>query len=237
MIQPKLKKCKGHGKALGSGCDRMALRRRYGLCDRCFIDWLLYTNRGKEHLEKSKLLGKKKARKRAERIEKAKIRKLKEQVTDYKKKLQTKVNEIVRLIDIGQPCLATQRHAKQMHAGHVFSRGSQPSMKYNLHNIHRQSAQSNHWQADDIKMREGLVREYGQDYLDFVVTLKATKALKFSKPQYKAFWQIACVIVNDMRRDGKTYNRQERIEMRNWVNIKLGIYHLKHSKYDTVTTN
>lgn len=130
------------------------------------------------------------------------------------------------------PCLATQKHARQIHGGHVLSRGSQPSIKYNLHNIHRQSAQSNHWQADDIKMREGLEREYGKEYLDFVLSLKQTRALKFTKPQYLAFYRIACDIVNDLRKQGKTFNTKERIEMRNKLNIKLGIYHLRHSRYD-----
>ena len=36
--------------------------------------------------------------------------------------------------------------ANQMHAGHVYSRGSNPMLRFNLHNIHRQSAQSNHFQ-------------------------------------------------------------------------------------------
>ena len=232
-IKVKAKECKScNPKTKGLGCGKPSFKRKYGLCQRCFLDWLLYTPEGQKHLEQSTLKGKKKARKDKEREEHALIKKLKIDTTDYKSKLQTKVNEIARLIDTGLPCLARGNHAKQMHGGHVLSRGSQPSMRYNLHNIHRQSAQSNHWQQDDIKMREGLAREYGNGYLDFLIGLKATPPLKYSNVEYKEFYEIACEIARDMRLSGEVFNTKERIKKRNWVNIKIGMYYLKHSRYD-----
>ena len=232
-MKVKAKECKScNTKTKGLGCGRLAFKRQYGLCQRCFLDWLLNTPEGKKHLDKSVLKGKKKARKDAEKKEHALIKKLKLETVDYKTKLQRKINEIARLIDIGLPCLATGTHAKQMHGGHVFSRGSQPSMRYNLHNIHRQSARSNYWQQDDIKMREGVAREYSNRYFDFLVSLKATQPLKYSNAEYQAFYKLACEIANEMRRSGETFNTKQRIKKRNWVNIKLGIYHLKHSKYN-----
>ncbi len=83
-------------------------------------------------------------------------------------KLQTEINAIVRIIDKGLPCLARNIHANQIHAGHIYSRGGTPCLRYNLHNIHRQCAQSNHFQSDDLKLRQGLINEYGRDYMDYL---------------------------------------------------------------------
>jgi len=101
------------------------------------------------------------------KTEKEKIKSL----SDWKADLQTEVNSIVRLIDKGQLCLARQINAGQLHGGHVFSSGANKNFTYNCHNIHRQSAQSNHWQNDDALMKEGLEREYGRSYLLFVTAL------------------------------------------------------------------
>lgn len=229
------KKCKGIGKAQNyDGCKKLSINRRYGLCRNCYIDWLLHTEEGKAHLEQSKLKGKKKAKIEADKKEREKIKKIKEELTDYKFKLQDKVNEIVRLIDVGQPCLATQLHAKQIHAGHVYSRGSQQSMRFNLHNIHRQSAQSNWHQSDDLKMRDGIIREYGEDYMNFITSLKQTPAIKLNNTEFKRAHTIASSIVTRMRREGEVYDTIGRLKMRNKVNMELGIYNYNFCIYDKV---
>ena len=228
----KPKKCKSvNAKTSGHGCGKPTFKRTYGLCQMCYIDWLLKTPEGQKHLEQSKLTGKKKVRKEAEEVENAKFKKMKEDLKDYKKDLRVKIQEIARLIDIGLPCLARQNVVRYYDGGHVYGVGANQSMRYNLHNIHRQGKGSNKWQKDDLLMREGLVREYGQDYVDFLFSCKATLPLKFSRYQYMAFYKIACDIANDLKKKSISYCTKERIEMRNKINIELGIYHLKHSRY------
>ena len=226
------KKCRGAGKALGYGCNEIVLIRKYGLGVKCcYTDWLLNSFEGQKVLQKGQLIGKKKATKE----QKAEDKQKKDAVTDWKAKLQSKVNEIVRLIDTGQPCLARGHHSKQLHAGHIYSRGSNPSMKFNLHNIHRQSAQSNHFQNEDGLLREGLVNEYGQEYMEFISELRQTPPLKFMAYEYMPLFRYACRIAAEMRREGKTFDKLERIEMRNKINIKLNIYKLKFCKYENNT--
>lgn len=225
----KEKKCKGTGKALNSGCGKVELIKSYGLCYNCYVDWLLNTPLGNEKLERSRIQGKK----RFEKEERSKKRTYKLKNSDWKVKLQDKINEIVRIIDAGLPCLARGHHAKQIHAGHVYARGGNQTIRYNLHNIHRQSAQSNHYQNDDGLLREGLTNEYGQDYMNFISDLRSTKALKFTNDEYYQFYKKACHIANRMRKDGNKYQTpQDRIVKRNNVNIEIGIYRLKHSNYD-----
>jgi hypothetical protein len=165
-----------------------------------------------------------KAKKQIESKEKKADKELKDIVTNWKKKLQQKINEIVRLIDKGQLCLARQINAGQLHGGHVFSSGANKNFTYNTHNIHRQSAQSNHWQNDDALMKEGLEREYGRSYLLFVTGLKQTPVPKYSNQEYQMFYSLACGISNRLKKAEKEYNLEERIELRNQINLELGIY-------------
>ena len=90
-----------------------------------------------------------KAKKQAEKQDKLAKKEAKATITDWGKKLQDKVQEILRLIDFGQACLARQYIPKQTHSGHLVSRSAAANMKYNLHNMFAQSAQSNHFQNDD----------------------------------------------------------------------------------------
>ncbi len=218
----KAKKCKGTGKAINYGCGSSQIYRKYGLgltC-RCFSNWLLNSAEGKETLKKTQLRASVKVKKEKNR----EIRDRKESIIDYSKKLQTKINEIVRLIDIGQPCLARGHHAKQIHAGHVYSRGSSPTIKFNLHNIHRQSAQSNHFQNEDGLLREGLVKEYGLKYFEYVSSLRQTEALQYSNEEFKVFYGIACKIAIELRKTGGINNKEQRLQIRTELNKRLGIY-------------
>ncbi len=121
-MKTKAKKCKSvNTKTLGLGCGKMSFRRRYGLCDRCYIDWLLKTPEGQKQLELSKLKGAKKLRKRREEKEKETMRKMKAEITDYQGLLKTKCQHIARLIDKGLPCLARQNHVNRYDGGHVLA--------------------------------------------------------------------------------------------------------------------
>jgi hypothetical protein len=150
----------------------------------------------------------------------------KEKTSNWKNKLQVEINKIVRLIDKDLPCLARKRGGK-MAAGHVFSRGSSPPIRYNLHNIHRQNTQSNHFQNDDGLLREGLVNEYGQQYMDFISELRRTPQLHYKDFEYKEFTKKAQGIVLSLTKLNLNYSLKNRILLRNRINEELGIYDLE----------
>ncbi len=172
-----------------------------------------------EKVAKQKIAQKKQAEKQW-KIQKAE---LKENTSNWKHKLQVEINKIVRLIDKDLPCLARKNGGK-MQAGHVFSRGSNPPIRYNLHNIHRQNAQSNHFQNDDGLLREGLVAEYGQEYMNFISELRRTPQLHYKEFEYQELAKIAREIVANLSKKDLTYSLEDRIALRNEINLEMGIY-------------
>lgn len=234
------KKCKGTGKASDfQGCgtelpftEKNGIRTykaKYGLglnC-KCFSKFLISTDEGKDILEKAKISGKKKV----EKQERAKTRDEKSLNADWSKRLQDAVNGIVRTIDKGLTCLARNQRG-QMHAGHVYARGGNSTIKFNLHNIHRQCAQSNHHQNDDGKLREGVINEYGQDYMDFISALRRTPALTFNNSEYRDLTNKARKILKDLKEKDRIYSKSERVEMRNRINVELGIYDTEFCEFE-----
>lgn len=235
--EPK-KKCKGTGKAKGHGCLTMQpltyygkRNHHYGLAKscKCYTKWLLETDEGKEVLAARTIQGQKRARKAAK--SKAHRERADSLHKNWSKLLQVEINKIVRHIDKGLPCLA-RIITGQMHAGHVYARGGHSTIKYNLHNIHRQSAQSNHFGNDDGKLREGVIREYGQHYMDFISELRQTPMLHYNNKEYRELTKKARNIYNELKKNPRAYTKTERIEMRNRINIQLGIYEQKFCEFE-----
>lgn len=166
-------------------------------------------------------LDKEKERRRKNAEEKKKMR---DNITNWKNELQDEVNLIVRLLDKDLACLAKGIYANQFHAGHIFSRGSNQTIRYNLHNIHRQSAQSNHFQNEDGLLREGLVNEYGQDYMEFISALRRTPKLEYSNQEFHELTLKARKISSKLTKLDDVYSLNKRIELRNQINLELGIY-------------
>lgn len=222
-----MKKCKGINKAKGYGCGDMVKERTYGLCSDCRTIWILETPEGDEYLNKMLLRNKRKFEKKLKKEKNDN----KIKATKWRPKLQSKIQEIARLIDVGLPCLARGYHANQIHGGHIFAKGGNSTMALNLHNIHRQSAQSNYNGNDDGLLREGLVNEYGIGYFEFIKSLRVCPALTWSNLDYHKFYKTACEIANDLKKRGLRFEKEDRIEMRNQINNALGIYGQKYCEY------
>lgn len=161
---------------------------------------------------------------KAKKEAKEKYIKIKTQATQWDNKLQTKTQEIARLIDNGMPCLARNTINCQMHGGHVHAKGGSHQCRYNLHNIHRQSAQSNKWFNDSDLLRQGITNEYGSNYLEFIDSLKLTPKRKFTQVELMEIYDIACKVATRLRKANLQYSLSERIELRNNINLELGIY-------------
>jgi len=149
-----------------------------------------------------------------------------EDINWTKEKLQQTVNTLAREIDRGLPCLATGKTGGQMHGGHVYSRGAHTQMRFNLHNIHRQTAYSNTMQSHDGLMQEKLADEYGPEYLQYLKQLRGSPVLKLSaKEYYSAHRKGLKLIKKVQRKDNRELNTPaKRIALRNECNAALGIY-------------
>lgn len=228
MIQQK--KCNGIDLAFGfHGCGKIIKveNRKFGLCKECLKVWLTTTSKGSDYMNRAMRITKKVHEKENPTIkpfDKKQHKKDKEAFKDWSKELQVKVNLIVRLIDKGLPCLARNYQAKQSHAGHLYSRGSNQTIRFNLHNIHRQSAQSNHFQNDDGLLREGLIKEYGQEYMNFISELRRTPQLHIKNAEYHDLYKKASKICLRLQKSDNEYSLEDRIRLRNSINKELGIY-------------
>jgi len=141
-------------------------------------------------------------------------------------KLQVIINEIVRLIDKGQPCIATGNFGK-MNAGHFFHCQSTPHLRFHLDNIHIQSFESNHHQSGDQQNYiEGIERVYGKAYKDNMIDVLRGKyhEQRYNKPMIQEAIITARKIRNDLKKLDQTYSADNRIKLRDKYNKIIAIY-------------
>lgn len=147
--------------------------------------------------------------------------------SDYEKDLQILINKIVRLIDKNTCCISTGKPLNEkFDAGHFFSVGSNPTIRFNLLNIYAQSVYANQYlSGDQINFMNGLSDNYGKGLQSIVLKLKSDyKVIKLSIDDLKEKIVIAKSIVKHLEIENKTYNSIERIELRKKYNNLIGIY-------------
>jgi len=145
---------------------------------------------------------------------------------EYRAKyVQPIINEIVRLIDYGQPCIATGNPNGKMNGGHYFSVGSNRTTCLNLHNIHIQSFHSNNGTGgDNIRYRDGIIKIYGIAYMEQIEALKQLKPIKLTKDELREVKRIATDIRDMLKTDKVVRTPEERIGLREEFNWRIGIY-------------
>lgn len=240
-----MKKCKGSGKALGHGCGKELMftvkpngiktyNAKYGLCmEKCYKEWLVNTEEGQEVFLKSLATGRKKVRVKQKKENKKKKESMKidlMSIDKYRSQyVQPVINAIARKIDFGCPCIATENFGK-MNAGHYISVGANRTIALNLHNLHNQAFESNHFKSGDtLKYQQGIIKIYGQEYLDYMESLKSCPPLNLTKLDLKEIKENASQILKSLDDVFKPPN--ERIRLRNEINKQLGIYDLKYCEY------
>lgn len=141
------------------------------------------------------------------------------------KVIQPIINEIARLIDYGQPCIASGRYNGKMAGGHFISVGSNRSVALNLHNIHIQTFESNSFRSgDEAKYRLGIIERYGNDYFEFMESLRHLKNIDLSKQRLSELKPLISRIRSDLKCNPIKRTPQERIALRNEINERIGIY-------------
>lgn len=133
--------------------------------------------------------------------------------------LQKAVNKIARLLDTQENCLArpTEKHTK-FDAGHIFSVGSHPSLRYHLWNIHKQSVKSNRYNGGEMGlMLDGLEIRYGKEVREMVESLPGKySVLKLTAFEKREKLKIANEVCRRLEK-GEQLSRDE-------INEMLGIY-------------
>lgn len=225
----KQKTCKnGIGKAIGfEGCGKETFKTTFGLCPSCLYSFYTTDERGKILYQKSFLP---KVSLKLKSFDKAKTKQMREDIktlSDYANELQRLVNTIIRLIDKGSQCISTLKPLNdKFDAGHMYSVGSNPALRFHLDNIHAQSVYANQYlSGDQINYINGLSEVYGTDYKEYVLSLKSRyKVLKLSKEELKEKIVIAKDIVKNLKYADLEYKSQDRVYLRNLYNERLGIY-------------
>jgi hypothetical protein len=208
MKEIKLKKCKV--------CSQKFVLERFNqqTCDyKCAIQ--LAKNKQKEKEQKEW------------KIEKAILKDKLKTLSDYSKELQKEVNTIVRLIDKDTQCISTLKPLNnKFDAGHFYSVGSNPSLRFHLDNIHAQSVYANQYlSGDQMNYLNGLSDVYGIDYKDYVISLKSRyKVLKLSIDEIKDKINISRGIIKWLKLQDRKFTIKERIYFRNKFNNEIGIY-------------
>lgn len=228
---PKLKKCRGSGRAVGNGCGHPKKIHKYGLCVDCFKKWIYDTTEGQKYIKSIQIRSKKYVYKQSinEVHQKSKIRKQKTielmSCDEYRAKyVQPVFNKIARLIDYGQRCIATGNNGR-MNGGHYHSVGSNRTICLNLHNIHIQSYQSNSEKGgDNILYRKGLVNTYGIDYAIMVENLSSIEPIKLTKDDLIRVKVLAQKIAKELEANLTVLSPEERIRKREEINNEIGIY-------------
>ena len=234
----KNKKCRGTGKAKNWGCGKMvpANTRHYGLCLECKKKWIFSTPEGQAFLEKITLRSKRNVEKEIKQEQRKKKEETKRKIAtinEVRKKLQVKVNALVRLIDNGNPCIASGNLREgMMDAGHYISVGANLTISLNLHNIHVQHRESNSYRGGDtIRYREGIVKVYGKDYLNFMEGLQSCKKRLDKEELYSAILKANEAIRELKSRNLYLLTPKERITLRNRLNAYLDLYPDEYATY------
>lgn len=114
-----------------------------------------------------------KARKALADVGRKELRAAKERVKPkgkYMREAQSSINEWVRLRDAALPCVSCGRHHEgQYHAGHYRTVGSNPALRFEPLNIHKQCAPcNNHKSGDIVNYRIELVKRIGAELVEWL---------------------------------------------------------------------
>ena len=120
------------------------------------------------------------------KVKKQKMKKELLTLSDYTKILQQLVNKFVRLRDKGLPCISCQKPIKgKTDAGHLYSVGNYPSVRFHESNINAQCITCNQYNGGMVNdYRINFVKRYSESELN-TLDLLAHETRKYSIPELK----------------------------------------------------
>ena len=147
-------------------------------------------------------------------------------LTEWMKDLEKPINKICCLLDMGSGCISCNGKTTPQ-AGHFHTVKSNPSIRFNLDNLHLQDYNCNCAKGGNIQQYDvGLINRYGKDYWEYVKFDIVAKypILKMAKDEYPEKISIANGIVKWLQLQDRTYNANERLDLRKQFNQQIGIY-------------
>jgi len=186
-IKPKEKKCKGVNDAKGFGCGKLNTTRKYGLgleC-RCYQNWL-FSDAGKEKLEKAQIRGIKKAKKviKKENIKrKLESKSIASLIQETKKPFQ----KLIRIRDHGKRCICCDNplpfNISEYDGGHFLKAEIYTGLIFHPHNVNGQRTYCNKYaHGNESDYSEGLKQRIGiDDYNKLISSKNALKSYKWDR--------------------------------------------------------
>lgn len=173
MIKRKPKICKGTASAKKYGCSQLKFIHQYGLCASCYVNWLYATPEGSVKLNKVTTRAKKQV-KEDNRPKRKNIKWVDKPTHEMAIYIQENiVNPYIRARDLEHDYRCISSNGVIEHAGHCFSVGSTPGLRFNIMNIHGQSHSANvHKHGDFENYRLGLINRFGLAYFKEISCLK-----------------------------------------------------------------
>lgn len=109
-------------------------------------------------------------REKKERREHAKSKESLKSRSQWLRESQQAFNKYIRARDKDLPCISCQRHHQgQYHAGHYFTVGGNPELRFEELNVHKQCAPCNNHLSGNIAMyRKGLIEKIGVDKVEWL---------------------------------------------------------------------
>lgn len=143
-------------------------------------------------------------RRHNERKAKAALKVRKEKLktrADHAKTAQVAFNAFIRERDKDLPCLSCGRHhTGQYHAGHYRSTASQPALRFNELNCHKQCMPCNTHKSGNItEYRIRLIEKIGQSLVDWL-EIDHTQPQKWTIDELKAITQYYRRALKEMQR-------------------------------------
>ena len=148
-------------------------------------------------------------------------------ISDYRKELQTKINMIVRLIDLNHVCISCGKIPNKPFAGHYHAVGSNETLRYNLFNIFVQCMRCNSFNSGMLlEYGKGLKQTFGQTTKDYCETFIVSefKSIKLNQNELIEASKKANQIIKFLKLENKIYDYRERIVLRKQFNKIIGIY-------------
>lgn len=91
---------------------------------------------------------------------------------EYKKYLENEINKLARKIDayFGYLCIDCGKdYGKQVDAAHYKNKGSNDTLRFNLHNLHSAKSDCNQYSSEHkTGYKKGLIERYGEAYEEYV---------------------------------------------------------------------
>jgi len=149
-------------------------------------------------------------------------------IKENKADLQKTINHIARLIDKGIRCIDCERTRANpcWDGGHRESRGSNPTLRYNLHNIFKQTRYCNSKsEGNKIDYNEGIIKMYGDAYFDKVDSLRLRyKTINLLHSEIPIALKEARKVLREIKKLDLEYTATQRIKLREKYNKRIGIY-------------